>query len=203
LFVRRWTALLFAAALATPGVTLAPSKAADIATGSPPAVTIDDAQAATEAYLRRRAVLLMIRSTFDVIAGEEVPAILVADLEALGTDGPSDAELAILDRDLLAEGSYYIVALRYLIGFGGAAWPGDRPETSYVNDALVRLDALQDNLVAAIAQRADPLPLLLAVEQIRGLTEGFEQLPADMKRFEGRDELVRNVIAENGPWASS
>jgi hypothetical protein len=200
--VRRWSAIVVVACLALAG-GVTPSAPADMGVAAPALPETVDARVVTRDYLDRRAVLLMIRATFDVIGTDEIPAILAADVEAVGADGPSEVEMAILDRDLLAEASYYLVSLKYLISFGGAAWPGDRPEASYVNDALLRLDGLQDALVAVAAERADPLPLLLAAEEIRGWTEGFESLPEALRRFADRDHLVETAIAEHGPWTTS
>lgn len=177
--------------------------AADLGARAPPPVsalgktvtgneTLDD-------YLRRRAVLLMIRSTFNLLLPDEVPRVLAADLRRIGAAGPSEEESLQLDRDLLAEGSYYLVSLRYLAEAGGAVWPSDRPESSYASAALVKLDALQDRLIEAIEQRSDPLPILQEAQAILALTEGYSNVPRGLDRFADRDVIVQDVLEKHGP----
>jgi len=192
-----WRMLLAAAIAAQCCVVLAlPIRAADLRAG-PPAFLAEDAGEAAEDYLRRRAVLLMIRATFDLLLDEDVPRELAADITRIGAAGPSEGQSALLDRDLLAEGSYYLVSLRYLAETGGAVWPGDRPESSYTNDALVMLDGLQDRLIDAINERTDPLPIFEEAQTILALTEGFSRVPASLDHFGGRDSIVEEVLADH------
>src|SRR5690606_2420898 len=118
--------------------------------------------------------------------------------KTLGPAGPSESQLARLDRDLLAEGSYYLVSLRYLTEAGGAAWPGGRPESSYVFDALVTLDALLDRLIEAVNERADPLAIFVEGQRVLALTEGFLRVPPQLDRFGDRDAMVTRVLARHG-----
>lgn len=180
-----------------------PVAAADPGAGAPPPISAPDEAAigseALDDYLRRRAVLLMIRSTFNLLLPADVPRVLAADVRRIGAAGPSEEESLQLDNDLLAEGSYYLVSLRYLAETGGAVWPSDRPESSYANDSLVELDALQDQLIEAIEQRADPLPILQEAQAILALTEGFTKTPASLDRFADRDAIIEDVLAKHGP----
>jgi hypothetical protein len=188
--------MLLLAAMALPlalGPAL-PGTAADLGAGRP-LLAAPASAAATADYLRRRAVLLMIRATFDLVADEEVPQLLAADLQRLEGNGPAEHELARLDRELLAEGSYYLVSLRYLAEVGGAVWPADRPESAYANDALVALEALQQRLIKAVNSRADPLPIFEQAQAILALSEGFVRVPADMDHFAGRDAIVAQLLA--------
>ncbi|MDP1730130.1 MAG: hypothetical protein Q8L54_02925 [Devosia sp.] len=204
----KWRMLLAAAVAAlTCAAAIVPARAADMGLGAPPAIAAvpGDAAAriaAAEDYLRRRAVLLLIRATFNLLADDEVPRALEADAARIGANGPGEGELARLDRDLLAEGSYYLVSLRYLAELGGAAWPGDRPESSYANDALVRLDVLQDQLLEAVETRSDPLPIFAQAQDIMALSEGFAKVPARLERFARRDAIVERVLAGHGPRTS-
>jgi hypothetical protein len=198
----KWKIVL--AAIAALGFTAAmvPARAADLGAAPTISALADDAAArieATEDYLRRRAVLLMIRATFNLLAREDVGRALEADAALIGARGPSEGELARLDRDLLAEGSYYLVSLRYLAELGGAAWPGDRPEIVYANDALVKLDTLQDELIEAVETRSDPLPVLVQAQDILALSEGFPQVPPRLEQFARRDAIVERAMAEHGP----
>jgi hypothetical protein len=176
-----------------------PALAADIGV-PPPDVEVADPAAATRAYLERYAVLLMIRDTFDVV--EDVATDLAAEAAHIG-DAPTAEDEALLDRNLMTEGSYYLVSLRYLVAVGGAAWPGDRAESAYANDALVTLDALEARLLDTVADRTDPLPLFVEAQQLLLLTEGITNLPADLDRFAGRDALVESVLGGEIPDSTS
>jgi hypothetical protein len=180
-------------------VTVRSPLAADMTMPTPgAAVTTGEAVAALESHLKRQAVLLMIRASFDVVQYDTVPDILAAEARRLGAGGPSEHDLARLDRDLLAEGSYYLVSLRYLAATGGAIWPADRPERFYVNDALVRLEALQEQLIEAVEARADPLPILKEAQAIHGLTEGLAEVPEALDYFGRRDVIVEEALATDG-----
>jgi nucleotide-binding universal stress UspA family protein len=158
--------------------------------------------AAASSYLRRYAVLQGIRATFQVIGEDAVLDELIAEVDRLGAVGPTEADLISLDGDLIAEGSYYLVSLRYLILGGGAAWPaGD--ERTFVNDSLTELSFLEDALIDTVAHRADPLPILERAQDILSLTEGFDETPGERDRFAGRNELVDAVIADYGPRTST
>jgi hypothetical protein len=200
----KWRVLLTAAIAASSlGAAILPAGAADIGLRAPPLATVPgDADARVEAttdYLRRRAVLLMIRATFNLLLDADVARELEADAGLLGARGPSEDELVRLDRDLLAEGSYYLVSLRYLTEVGGAAWPSDRPEIAYSNDALAQLDDLQDQLLEAVESRGDPLPILVQAQDILALSEGFTEVPPRLEHFAHRDAIVEGVMAEHGP----
>lgn len=207
--------LLLAIAVAAPllQAQVAPASAADfgaqpqppasIASRSPVGAIPADPAAALEHHLARHAVLLMIRASFDVLPRDEVFDELAAEARRLGVNGPGEYDLARLDRDLLAEGSYYLVSLRYLAALGGAIWPAGRPERLYVNDTLVRLEALQEQLIEAVATRADPLPILQEAQAIHGLTEGLTEITPPLDYFGGRDELVEQVLADHGPRTST
>lgn len=205
------TMLLLAVAVAAALPGTAASIAADMALRAPGAAEtvvdekVEPAGAATalEAYLRRQAVLMMIRATFDVVPHDEVRGELAAEARRLGAAGPSEYDLDRLDRDLLAEGSYYLVSLRYLALVGGAIWPADRPERFYVSDALVRLEALQEQLMEAVETRADPLPILREAQAIHALTEGLAEVPEELDYFVRRDAIVEEVLATHGPRTST
>lgn len=195
---------LLCAVVAIVAIQLAPglARAADLDVGPAPLPAAERAEAPAD-YLRRLAVLQMIRATFNVIATDEVEPELERVARTLSPAGPSESQLARLDRDLLAEGSYYLVSLRYLTESGGAAWPGDRPESSYAYDALVTLDALLDRLVEAVEARADPLAVFVEAQGVLALTEGYRSVPPRMDRFRDRDAMVKRVLARFGPTAST
>jgi hypothetical protein len=200
-----------AASLAALFIALAlagPSAAADLritppVPQSPPDRTEADLSATTTDYLQRYAVLLGIRATFDVIPQDAVLDELIAEVDRLGGAGPTEGDLVALDGDLLAEGSYYLVSLRYLVLGGGAAWPAGSDDTALANDSVIALDALEDALVDTVANRADPLPILEEAQHILSLTEGYDETPGERDRFAGRNELVEAVVADYGPQTST
>lgn len=146
-------------------------------------------------YLDRLAVLLMIRATFDVVDPQDIGPALADAARAIGGGTATAEASATLDRELLTEGGYYLVSLRYLALVGGAAWPDDRSEATYQRDAVFELEGLEAALVDSVAARRDPLPVLLAAQHILGLTEGYTDLPAEMDRFGNRDALVAAALA--------
>ena len=194
---------LFAIVLA---FVFAASSLASLRAADPPqrfeGTATEDSQAATEQYLRRYAVLLGIRATFDVLEEDPVTE-LVTELRRLGPGGPTDIDQGRLDRALLTEGSYYLVSLRYLIVAGGAAWPADRDGRAYAGDSLVRLDRLERELLDSVASGGDPLSLLLEAQQILWLTEGSATTPASSDQFADRDDIVDMVVEDFGPRTSS
>ena len=151
----------------------------------------------TAGFARRKAVLLLIRQNFSLLDAADVLQELALDVTRVGSAGPSEDERAALDDALLAEGSYYLVSLRYLVLAGGAAWPSDRASSAYENDALVQLDALQEQLFEAVATRADPLPVFIEAQQIWAQTEGLAEIPEDLDLFGQRDALVEDVLPED------
>ncbi len=196
--VARYLTAVLAFLVAVHGpITVSAPRAADLGLAAFPPDTVD-ARTQTESYLRRFAVLLMIRSSFDVIAVEEVAGRLTAEAMRVGAAGPREDDQARLDRELMAEASYYFVSLQYLTTVGGAVWPGDRPEIHYVNDALVALESLTSRLQESVRERTDPLPLLEEAQRILVLTEGYRDVPPERDRFGGRDELVTAALAAIG-----
>jgi hypothetical protein len=172
-------------------------RAADLGLAAVPPDMVD-ARIQTESYLRRFAVLLMIRSSFNVVAVEEIEARLVAEAMRVGAAGPHEDDQVRLDRELTAEASYYLVSLQYLTVVGGAVWPDDRPEVHYASDALVALESLAVRLQESVLERTDPLPVLEEAQRILALTEGYRDVPPDRDRFGGRDELVTAALAAIG-----
>ncbi len=184
-------------------VTFGVATAADMRSPSPPVAATEIArQASLKSYIQRRAVLLLIRAAFDVIADEDISPLLADDARRLAATGPTVEDEQALDADLLSEGSHVIVSLRYLIAAGGAAWPPDRLATSYAFDAEVLLESLQADLLAAASNGADPLPILQAAERIHWQTEGFATSPPESDRFRARDDLVEQALA-SAPARSS
>ncbi|WP_421759895.1 hypothetical protein [Devosia sp.] len=184
-------AMMFSAASAS-------AQAADMAATTPLPASADVATL-SHAYLDRKAVLLQLRVHFDTIEQDDAAQILAQDAKAIAKQGPSLEASSQLDTDLLAEGSYYIVSLKYLIEAGGAVWPTDRAEATYVNDALARLNDLQAQLVASVADGTDPLAVFLALDGVNAWTEGYTDVPADLDFFSGRDALVDAALEAAKP----
>lgn len=150
-------------------------------------------------YLNNQTLLLMVRATFDVVERDDIDADMLVIAKRLGPSGPSQEAIEALDRTLLAEASYYLVSLRYTTLVGGAVWPDDKPEDTYENDAIVRLDALERQLDDAIATGHDPLPILEQLQRLWLLSEGMMDVPPERDMFAGRDEIVTRALAAQTP----
>ena len=180
--------LLLAMLLALGNV--APGSAADLGARLPAAPTEATGVADRLVTLSNLLSLLLVRATFDVVAIEDVPGLLKDRIVAWGSGAPSDGEQAEIERLLLAEASYYIVSLRYLIEVGGAAFPTDRAESGYANDTLVRLDSLERSLAEKLALHEDVAAILREVEAIRLLTEGSAELTSGDGVFSRQEQLL-------------
>jgi hypothetical protein len=177
--------------------TAIPAVAADVP-ARPVQASPELAQEAARHYVSQRAVLFMIRATYGVISSTDVPALLAADVRAVGTAGPTERDTAELRRDLIAEGSYFLISLRYLAESGGANWPGDRAEAMYSSDATVTVDTLLDHLFDAVDAGEDVLPIMQQVDELYFLTEGVHRVEGDLDHFAGRDELVDDAFLRAG-----
>jgi len=190
-FLSIMTALLVALFMALS--TAAP--AADLGV-TPPAEAVVPSGPALEKALSRYLSLQMVRATFDVVPREELKDRLEDQARRWGGVAPSPEAATDMDRQLLAEASYYLVSLSYVVQVGGAAFPTDRSEAVYANDTLVRIDSLQRRLSDAIADGGDVLPILTEAEQIRALTEGFASVPDDFGIFSEHATILAEVVAE-------
>ncbi len=172
----------------------APVAAADLGTGLPATgQAVSDETGERLGALSNLLSLLLVRATFDVEPLEEVPDRLEDRIVAWGINGPSEGEREEIERLLLAEASYYIVSLRYLIEVGGAAFPPDRPESDYANDTLVRLDSLERRLAERLAMHEEVADILGEVEAIRLLTEGSAAMTSGEGVFARHDDLLERA----------
>ena len=152
-----------------------------------PAITVD---------LTRYAVLYELRAAFDVLDPETIPDLLKSDLAKL-SDGTAD--IGELNANLTAEGSYYIVSLRYLVDFGGANWPTDRPAIDYTRDARLLLESLQSRWLAAVSDGGDLVEILGEIDRINAWTEGFADLPSDLDHSRSISAMVNEILTKYGP----
>jgi len=145
------------------------------------------------------ALLYQLRAAFDVVPSDRLAQQISDDANSLSrTQYLDDRERYILD-DLLAEGSYYIVSLKYLIEAGAPNWPSDRSSSVYQQDALVKLDALQARWISATEVAGDDLrAILLEVDAINAWTEGQATATGSLAHFENTDELVRAALSGAG-----
>jgi hypothetical protein len=174
-------------------VTTIPLRAADLGTSSDESVP---ATVPLREALSRYLSLEMIRATFDVVQRDDLATALEEQAARWGASAPSRAALADLDQQLLTEASYYLVSLSYLVQAGGAVFPGDRAEMVYANDTISKLEDLRRQLVNAIERDGDVLPVLVEVERIRALTEGYSDVPAGFGVFTDHDALLEQVLDE-------
>lgn len=151
--------------------------------------------AATQSYLELRASLFAIRARFDVITFDDISGLLADEARQLGPRGPEPHLVERTLDQLRAEGTYYIVSLRYLIESGGAVWPDDRPAADYRRDALVLLDSLQFELESDTKSGKDPISALLGIDRVNSWTEGYGELPDGLDHFGDRQDFVRSALA--------
>jgi hypothetical protein len=173
-----------------------PTNAADL--GPTP---LPDAAPATQSLresLSRYLSLEMVRATFDVISRDDLRGALEEQAARWSAVAPSAAELADLDQQLLTEASYYLVSLNYLVQAGGAVFPGDRAEMVYANDTISKLDDLRRQLVDAVENGGDVVPVLIEVERIRALTEGYSEVPEGFGVFTNHDAMLDEVLGKLG-----
>lgn len=175
-------------------VAVLPLRAADLGPtpSEQPAATTMSLHEALSRYLS----LEMIRATFDVVPRDELGATLEEQAARWSLAAPSAAALADLDQQLLTEASYYLVSLSYLVQVGGAVFPGDRAEMVYANDTIAKLDDLRRELVDAVENGGDVLPVLIEAERIRALTEGYPAVPEDFGVFTDHDALLDEALAK-------
>lgn len=189
---RRLLSSLSAAALAVSLVFVSPvAHAADLGAG----VTVDRpaADLSFDVALSRYHDLLAIRVTFDVIAADDLAPQLAAAASRWAPAGPGAGEAALLDNALLAEASYYLTTIAYVVEVGGAAFPADRPYDSYRNDTLVAVYALRDRLFAAVAAGEAVHDILVEAQRLHWLTEGETSVPEGKDHFAGHDELIKRL----------
>lgn len=183
---------LAGALLLSLSVAVLPLHAADL--GPAPSEESVPATLSLREALSRYLSLEMIRSTFDVVPREELGASLEEQALRWGKKAPPPEALAELDQQLLTEASYYLVSLSYLVQVGGAAFPADRAEMVYANDTISKLDDLRRQLIDAIENGGDVLPVLEEVERIHALTEGYTVMPGDFGVFAEHDALLDSVL---------
>jgi hypothetical protein len=173
---------------------LGPIRAADVPqTLAPLAAPIQSD--AVEDYVNRRAELHILRAVFDVVAPSEIPSLVRQDLITARAGITAD-QMDKLSFDLISEGSYFIVSLIYLIEAGFPNWPGDKPDSTYRDDALERLERHRVNLILTVLDGGDPLPILESVAEVYWWTEGSKE-PFDGRGvFADRDRLVEQARTE-------
>jgi len=175
---------------------------ADIGVRPPGEIVRPDPATYRDALIRR-SVLYGLRAHFNVISRGDIPLLLKADATHLATAAQIAVESDDIDRDLIAEGSYYIVSLRYLIEFGSANWPLDKSASHYQNDALVMLEDLQERWLVAVGDGGDLPGILDSVDLINAWTEGSPTLTPEYDDFSDLPALVDVTIANFSPWSNS
>lgn len=187
------TPLLFAILA---GLVLGPAtaEAADLSVTVSEARAVAGAVEVTRSTLANLLALELTRVTFDVLAADEVEGEVERKLIAWAGNAPSEAERAEIDRQLLAEASYYLTSLSYMIQTGGAVFPEDKPEGNYAGDTLVALDALQRRLSDGIAAGDDVSSVLVEAERIRALTEGYAVPPPDFGPMAHHAEMLERAV---------
>lgn len=154
-----------------------------------------DVLAATRSYLELRALLHEVRARFDLVGPDQIGEILIGEASSIGPDGPDAHLVDHTLRELLAEGTYYIVSLRYLILSGGAAWPEGKPPAQYENDANVLLDALLTELERSTNLGKDPWNVFHGIDRVNAWTEGYlDPREGGLDHFGDRPALVEQAL---------
>jgi hypothetical protein len=148
-----------------------------------------------EQTAERLALLYLLRARFDVMEPAAIEDQLRFDVASIRSSGFSPDAETQLEESLMAEGSYYITSLRYLIEAGGANWPLEQAASSYDSSSLQTLAKLQHAWLVGVVSEADLAPLMLAVDQINALTEGYVDVPAELDHFGSLDRLVSTALA--------
>lgn len=192
----RIPALFALTALMSVAVVL-PTRAADLVVSAPSEVNsaLEETMAQRGVAASNLLTLMLVRATFDLHEVDEVPALVLARMRGWGDAAPGPAERAELSRQLLAEASYYITGLSYLVQWGGAAFPRGKDSPRDVADTLVRLDALQRQVEAVLALDGEVAPLLNEVEAIRALTEGYVSPPEAFGTMAQHGRILDEVLA--------
>jgi hypothetical protein len=141
-------------------------------------------------YVEQRALLHIIRGVFDIEPTEDIAGLVAQDLDDALRDGLTADEQSALEDELIAEGSYFIVSLDYLIEAGVPAWPEDRPPENYENDAKVLLAPLKRSLVEAVQTGQDALSVFETAARVYFWTEGLAAGQSDRANFAQRDAIV-------------
>jgi hypothetical protein len=173
---------------------LLPAGGADL--GSQPLGPGGSDEATIRSYLSRRAVIYEIRRSFDVITEEEMTDALYADAAVTLSGGVTEEAFAQTEDDLLGEGGYFIVSLRYLVISGFPAWPDDRPASTYKLDSLAVLAPLLRQLRTSIEAGSEASDVLASAAQVYWWTEGERQPRAEKANFDQIDARVTEAIEE-------
>lgn len=168
---------------------IAPATAADLR-AAPPEGPAAASEVQRDAAVSNYLTLLLVRATFDVVPVEDVEGLFRRQLDIWGPTGPSADEIDFVNRMLLAEGSYYLVSLNYLIEVGGAAFPPDRSEANYQNDTLVELESLTNQLISRTLDGEIALDVMLSAESIRALTEAQAVVSPELSIISRHDEIM-------------
>lgn len=168
---------------------------ADLGAVSPTDALLPD-EAALRAYLSRRSSLYEIRQSFDVMSGEEAADALHSDALLAIAGQVTERDLIETEDDLLAEASYFLVSLRYLVTSGFPAWPEDRPASSYERDALAILGPLTGQLRASLDAGDDGAEILRSASIVYWWVEGQVSPAPERADFTNIDGLVDKAISE-------
>jgi hypothetical protein len=160
-----------------------------------PQPSLPDGLVSVQQALMERVSLLLVRQRFDVLSSDDVSDILVQDATRFETSGIQASDEAAVQNQLMAEGSYFIVSLQYLIGSGGANWPIDKAASVYDQQASTKLADLQARWFAAVKTHGDLLSILREIDQVDAETDGQTAATGDHDHFAGAEALVESALA--------
>ncbi len=147
--------------------------------------------------LTEKAALYELRAAFNVISRDDIPALLSQDAKTLSNSTYLEEQRNFVRQDLLAEGSYYIVSLQYLVESGGADWPQDKASAVYEKDAEVKLEALKQRWLAELQSDGEDLVAILGdVDMVNAWTEGQPAASGDLSHFADVPDLVAAAVTQ-------
>ena len=167
----------------------APAIAADMAV-APPVDSVPVSVQTPRDYVEGRALLHLIRATFDVEPLASVKDLVAADAADAIANGVTEQQTRQLQTELVTEGGYFLISLRYLIDAGFPNWPEARSATSYERDARMLLEPLPEQLLATVLANEDPIAIFDTAGQVYWWTEGADESLDGRADFSQRDALV-------------
>ncbi len=150
-------------------------------------------------FLEGRALLHILRATFDVVDVQSLPSLVEADARGALAQGVTVEQARELQTALLVEGGYFLTSLTYLLDAGFPNWPDDRSAATYERDARMMLGELPERLVATLLGGEDPIDIFAAAARVYWWTEGMDGPLNGRADFARRDALVDEAIARLAP----
>ncbi len=183
--------MLCALSLAAPSL---PVTAADLGASAPVTAPVQSLATRTASRL---ILLTLTRVRFDILPANAVMAGLKRRISGWSDPDVLVADAAMIDRDLLAEGCYFLTSIAYTIRAGGAVFPPGENEADAAANTLADLAALRDQLMAGIVTGDDLSPVFRRAESLWTLTGGMA--PDTGNPFDRYESLLAAILGTEKP----